>query len=183
MRCRLEDFEQGGYYHVYNHAVDEVELYRESDDYQYYLEKVDQYLNRKDFEVCCWCLMSNHFHFLVYQKSDKIVSSVFNSLNLSYVNHYNSKYKRKGKLYSDRLQHKKIEGGDYLQRLCLYIHLNPVKDGFVKKPEDWEFSDYSRWINHDVRLRNELFFLDKDEYRELVEEQVRSQVNPPGTAS
>ena len=169
MRCRLEDFEHDGYYHVYNHAIDGIELFRESEDYQYYLNKADEYLNKSDYEVCCWCLMTNHYHFLVYQKGMKAISKAFNSLNLSYVNHYNSKYKRKGKLYRDRLQHKKIDGGDYLQRLCLYIHLNPVKDGFVKKPDDWDYSDYSRWINHDVRLRNELFFLDKDQYRELVE--------------
>jgi REP-associated tyrosine transposase len=169
MRCRLEDFEQGGCYHVYNHAVDGLELYREAEDYQYYLMKADKYLNKRDYEICCWCLMSNHFHFLVHQNSEKMVSTAFNSLNLSYVNHYNSKYKRKGKLYSDRLQHKKIEGGDYLLQLCLYIHLNPVKDGFVEKPEDWEYSDYKRWIDQEVRLRDKNFFLDNDQYRELVE--------------
>jgi len=29
----------------------------------------------------------------------------------------------------------------------MYIHANPVKDGLVALPEDWEFSNYLEWIN------------------------------------
>jgi len=165
MRCSLLEFEQGGYYHVYNHAAEGLDLFRDKADYDYYIGKMDKYFDKNMIEICCWCLMSNHFHFLVYQKGEEPVSKAFNSLNLSYVNHYNKKYDRKGKLFRDRLQHKKIEGSSYLLRICLYIHGNPVKDGFVDKASKWGYSDYTRWVtDSNVRLRDEVFELSKAEY-------------------
>ncbi|MCF7920790.1 MAG: transposase [Candidatus Cloacimonetes bacterium] len=171
MRCSLVDFEEGGYYHVYNHAVEGLDLYREKADYEYYVNKMEKYFNKSMIEICNWCLMSNHFHFLVFQKSEEPVSNVFNSLNLSYVNHYNRKYVRKGKLFRDRLQHKRIIGNFYLLNISLYIHGNPVKDGFVGEASKWEYSDYKKWVNgSNVRLRDEIFKLSKEEYAQMVDE-------------
>jgi putative transposase len=31
-----------------------------------------------------------------------------------------------------------------------YIHWNPIKHGYVKKPEDWPFSTFRAWVEMDV---------------------------------
>ncbi|MEM6522019.1 MAG: transposase, partial [Cyanobacteria bacterium P01_C01_bin.70] len=40
-----------------------------------------------------------------------------------------------------------VDSDEYLLNLTRYIHLNPVKDGLVKCPEDWEFSSYHEYVN------------------------------------
>ncbi len=39
-----------------------------------------------------------------------------------------------------------MDSDAYVLRLCVYIHLNPVKAGLVEKPEDWTFSNYLEWV-------------------------------------
>ena len=60
--------------------------------------------------------------------------------------HINFKYKRKGKLFASKLQHKIITQDRYIIQLCRYIHYNPVKANLVSKVEDWEYSNYLEYV-------------------------------------
>ena len=51
-----------------------------------------------------------------------------------------------GKLFANKLQHKRINDERYLAEICPYIHLNPKRAGLVKKLNKWEFSNYPEWI-------------------------------------
>ena len=61
--------------------------------------------------------------------------------------HYNKKYKRYGKLFAGKLQHKQLHTDEYLITLCEYIHFNPKKAGLVNKLSDWQFSNYLEYTN------------------------------------
>jgi putative transposase len=90
--------------------------------------------------------MPNHYHFLVRQEgnfpSGLLAQRVFNS----YSKAYNKKYGHEGTLFSDHYHIKEIEETSHLLHLCRYIHGNPVKDGFVKHPSDWEYSNFNEYI-------------------------------------
>jgi len=58
----------------------------------------------------------------------------------------NKRYKRNGPLFHERFQHKHVYSERYQILLCRYIHVNPLKDGFVKRLEDWAFSNYLEFI-------------------------------------
>jgi hypothetical protein len=38
------------------------------------------------------------------------------------------------------------QNNTHLLHLCHYIHGNPVKDGLVANPADWQYSNYLDWI-------------------------------------
>jgi putative transposase len=146
MRCKKDEFVQGSMFHLYNHSVNEINLFNERDDYLYFLSKMKKKLIPKEVEIFAYCLMPNHYHFCIRQNSETPIYSLINSIAVSYSHHFNSKYKRKGKLFFGKLQHKRIKDEKYLIQLCKYIHFNPVKAGIVKSIEDWEFSNYSEYI-------------------------------------
>ena len=146
MRCKKEEFEKGAVFHIYNHSVREIDLFREKDDYLYFLSKVKDNYDSEKYGIYSYCLMPNHFHFCIRQKSEVPVYSFFNTFITSYAIHYNSKYKRKGKIFAGKLQHKKIEEENYFVGISAYIHLNPVKAGLVDNLSNWEFSNYLEWI-------------------------------------
>lgn len=154
MRCRKEEFIEGAVFHIYNHSVSETDLFREREDYLYLLQKLKKNYNPQEISIYAFCLMPNHFHFCIKQISDKPIYNLFNRIIVSYVHHFNSKYNRKGKLFANKLQHKKIKKDNYLIQLCKYIHYNPVKAGLVAKTGEWEFSNYLEFTNE----RNELIF-------------------------
>jgi putative transposase len=146
MRCKNDEFKCGEYFHLYNRSIDGSLLFPEPDDYLYFLNKFEPKTYKYPASVFAYCLMPNHFHFLMRQDSDEEIYKIFNDLNNSYVNHYNFKYRRKGSLYEGKLNHKHVKNDAYLIVLCQYIHCNPVKAGLVSRLENWKFSNYLEWI-------------------------------------
>ena len=154
MRCKKEEFMKGEYFHLYNRSIDKTLLFKNDEDYQYFLTKIQPKIITYPASVFAYCLMPNHFHFLLRQDNDEPIYKIFNELNNSYVKHYNNKYSRRGHLFQGQLQHKRIKKDNYLISLCQYIHYNPKKAGLVEDLSDWKFSNYLEWVN----LRNGMLF-------------------------
>jgi putative transposase len=163
-------------YHVYNRGNNHQKIFFNHKNYLHFLKKI-----RKEWmpycEILCWCLMSNHFHFMLRATdiSCKEVSSYGGKpmqllarkigLCLSsysqYINHQNNttgslfQQKTKAKCISD---HKllatsssaHISSANYIISCMHYIHQNPWKAGLVNKMEEWIFSSFTDYIG----LRN-----------------------------
>lgn len=59
----MEALETGQYYHIYNHANGDDNLFREAKNYPFFLQKYHQHIS-PIAETIAWCLMPNHFHLL-----------------------------------------------------------------------------------------------------------------------
>ena len=57
------------YYHVFNRAVGKEKLFVKPDNYHYFLHLFDKHICPVA-EVFCYCLLPNHFHFLIATKTD-----------------------------------------------------------------------------------------------------------------
>jgi putative transposase len=147
MRCSKDSFIEGSVFHIYNHSVSEIKLFNEPSDYEYFLQKFKEKANHSICEIYAYCLMPNHFHFCIHQNSDYPVFKIFNSVSTSYAMYYNNKYKRKGKVFAGKLQHKRIRDDKYLIAVCQYIHFNPVKASLVSDISDWKYSNYPEYVN------------------------------------
>lgn len=66
------------YYHIYNHANGDDNLFREEKNYPFFLEKYHQHID-PIAETVAWCLMPNHFHLLVNIRSEKEIVENFSS--------------------------------------------------------------------------------------------------------
>jgi len=146
IRIKQENFIKNGIYHIYNRSVAGELLYRAVEDYRDFLKRFKILTEKYSLSVFSYCLMPNHFHFLIKQNSDKPVNLLFNSLLSGYVQRYNNKYQRAGRLMSNKLQHKAIDSDNYLIYVIRYIHLNPMNAGLVDDLSHWEFSNYLEWI-------------------------------------
>jgi putative transposase len=173
MRVKAVDFASGQYYHIYNHAVPEQSLFRDENDYLACLKLFKRYYNAIDYSILAYCLMPNHYHILIYQKTETPISASFRKLWYCYTCYYNQKYKRRGTLFASKLQHIPIIKQSYLLRLCAYIHLNPLKARLIEHIEDWKWSNYPEWIGvrNGILIDREqikLFFKTVDEYKECI---------------
>ena len=154
MRCPKDFFIKGEYFHIYNRSNDPLLLFREDNDYIWFLNKFKEKIKIYPATVFSYCLMPNHFHFLIRQDSMKPIYRIFNDSLSSYVRHYNSKYRRKGSLMEGHLQHINVKQDKYMVYLCQYIHFNPKKAGIIESLEDWKFSNYLEWVGN---RKEELF--------------------------
>ena len=87
--------------------------------------------------------MPNHFHLLIEQVGDVMISSLMLKLCTSYSKYINKKYKRVGHVVQDKFKAVLIENNPQLMWASAYIHTNAVKDGLVKHPKDYKWSSYN----------------------------------------
>ncbi|MBC7747318.1 MAG: transposase, partial [Methylotenera sp.] len=64
------------YYHIYNHANSDDNLFKEAKNYIFFLEKYHKHID-PIAETIAWCLMPNHFHLLVRIKEEVTLKQDF----------------------------------------------------------------------------------------------------------
>ncbi len=146
MPMRDIKFEKGCYYHLYNRGVNRQSIFVDDDDFIDFLWRIKQYCTAYAVTVIAYCLMPNHFHFLVRQDDDLRAGLVIQNTCNGYAQRFNLRYSRQGALFQGRFRGELVDEDSYLHHLCRYIHGNPVKDGFALKPDLWPYSNYLEWI-------------------------------------
>jgi putative transposase len=135
----------GRYYHLYNRGNNKERLFFFKGNYNYFLEKYFQYLNPY-VDTYCYCLLPNHFHFLIRirdsETNPRKVSNQFRKLFISYAMKINYQEKRMGCLLSKNFRRIEIQNEDYLKRIVLYIHYNPIKHGVFYDISTYYYSTY-----------------------------------------
>lgn len=142
----IKSLEFGKLYHIYNKGVDGINLFKTPGNYEYFLQLYDKHIS-PIAETFAWCLMPNHFHFLVKikfpNKNNETIKpphQYFSNLFNAYSQAYNKMYKRSGVVFQRPFKRKPIDNQSYFINLVLYIHNNPVHHGFVEKAIEWGWS-------------------------------------------
>lgn len=183
MPKRKIEFLQHNYYHIYNRGAGRRMLFTEADNYLYVLRQTKKYCQKFNFAVIAYCLMPNHYHFLIRQDGVVLVSELPKRVFGGYSRVMGRRYDWTGTLFEGRYQAKHVTTDAYVLHLCRYVHANPVKDGLVAAPEDWAYSNYAEWIGtRDGTLVDTAFvrehFPNPAEYAEFVLDYLRANDLP-----
>jgi len=136
------NFHKNTYHHLYNRGVNQNQIFFDRESYLYFLKRMKHYKNKYQIEILSYCLMPNHFHIFVKQKTEKLtISNFISALLNSYVKSINKKYSRSGTLFESKTKSKLITDENYLIWVIKYIIANPVKAKLVSKINDWEYSN------------------------------------------
>ena len=128
------------YYHVYNRAVSKMTIFKDSNDYDFFMCKISLLEKREQMEIVKFCLMPNHFHFILRNNFNaKFISRFMKSLKQSYALHFNHKYNHCGHVFEGPYHNNFIKSEADFERIKKYIDNNPVKAGLVKKVSDWPY--------------------------------------------
>lgn len=102
-------------------------------------EKIIQGLTEekeKLVEFITFCLMPNHFHFLLRQTRNSGISKFMSNFQNSFTRYFNTRHERTGPLFLDQFKAVRIETEEQLLHTSRYIHLNPYSSFVVKDLED-----------------------------------------------
>ena len=139
-------FQQGGYYHLYNRGAGRQVIFCHERNYVYLLRLLKTVAQECSVTVIAYCLLPNHYHWLVRQDGQIPVGKVPARVFGSYSQAFNRAYERTGTLFEGPYKALAVETDAYFVNLCGYIHLNPVHHGLVDDPEAWPYSNYLEWI-------------------------------------
>lgn len=145
MPYRGDIFTQGQYYHLYNRGAGKGLIFANEGNYLYLLRLMEDHARKHGVTMIAYCLMPNHYHFLLRQETETPLSKFMQTLFNAYTQAFNRQQNRVGTLFEGRFKHKRVEKWEYLMTLCRYIHRNPVKAGLAATPEDWAYSNYREW--------------------------------------
>jgi putative transposase len=132
-------------YHIFNRGNNRENLFREERNYEYFLRLYVKYIS-PIANTYAYCLMPNHFHFLVKIKEassrNANPTQQFSNLFNSYAKSINKAYYRTGALFHRPFGRNEVKSDSYYTHLVYYIHVNPLKHGFTKDFRTYPFSSY-----------------------------------------
>lgn len=175
---------ENAFYHVYNRGVEKRNIFLDRDDHLAFFHLLKTALlpatsseqggtlprnRRKKFhdkiDLMAYCLMPNHYHLLLRQKTISGLTEFIRSLSTSYSMYFNKKYLRVGSLFQGVFKATDIREENYLLWVSRYIHRNPPD--FRTYPYS-SYDDYlgkrkTDWLNTNLLLE---FFESKRMSRE-----------------
>lgn len=128
-----------GTYHVGTRGVDGTAIFRSDNDRRFFLRLFADVVERHDWLVYVFCLMTSHYHLVVEALRDEL-SVGFHRLNGVYAQAFNRSYGREGHLFGERFWSGLIETDEELHDTCEYVLANPVRAGLCAEPADWPWS-------------------------------------------
>ena len=133
-------------------------------------------IKKKIVEIICYCLMPNHFHFLLRQIREGGITEFVSKLSNSYTKYLNIKNNRVGPLLQGDFKAVHVDNNEQLLHLSRYINLNPLV-GYVTRDLDfYRWSSYPEYVgNVGNEICNKKIILDqfksKEHYKQFVLDQ------------
>lgn len=199
------------FYHIYNRGVDKRKIFLTKKDYDRFLASLflcnntapaDLKLQGSTLytclqnqqkeslvDICAYCLMPNHFHLLLHEKTEGGISKFMQKLQTAYTMYFNKKNERTGALFQGKFKATIADKENYLKYLISYIHLNPIKiiepewkekglknktkaENFLRK---YKYSSYIDFIGTEKRVESKI--LNSKALPELFENQKDFETN------
>ncbi len=170
------------YYHITARGNNKNNVFKESNDYFFYLNLIRKYKKKNPFDIYHYCLMSNHVHFLVKTRDAFGFSSFMKNISLAYCYYFKSKYGWTGHFWQGRYDSQSVGKDKYFLQCGKYIELNPVRAKIVEDPKDYSYSSYSYYAegkDNDI-ITEDFFYKDlgnsnkerQKEYRNILIDEI-----------
>ena len=112
------------------------------EDYQFYLDWLQEYSRDTGCFVHAYVLMGNHVHLLLTPLNADSGGALMKRLGQRYVQYINRTYQRSGTLWEGRFRSCIAQQEEYLLVCQRYIEMNPVRAGLVEHPGDYRWSSF-----------------------------------------
>lgn len=183
---RKTPFAEKEHYHIYSRGVEKRKIFLNIKDYDRFMAllyimnqdapfRMDNFLRRKIklrdifnekrernlVSILGYCLMPNHFHFILHEKTEGGISKFMGKLLTAYSMFFNTKYNRSGPLFTHPFRSEHIKNESQYLYIFSYVHLNPIsildkkwkENGIKSKKQaeaflkEYQFSSYQDFIS------------------------------------
>ncbi|MCK4312234.1 MAG: transposase [Candidatus Cloacimonetes bacterium] len=176
MRTRYKVIDDEGYYFITSSIVEMIPAFTNEKYFQILIDSLKFCQKEKGLKIFFYVLLDNHFHLIT---SGKELSNIMSSLKrhtaqeiiqqlkldrkewlLNQFYYFKKKYKKESKyqIWQEGFHPQFMSSNEILNQKIEYIHYNPVKRGFVNKPECWKYSSACNkdWEGNEIIKLDEL---------------------------
>jgi len=133
---------RGLVFHVMNRAAKRVRLFDSEDDYLAFVRLIAQVQSVIPLPILAYCVMPNHFHFIVRPSQDDELSAFMHRMTSIHARRWNVWRKTVGigAVYQSRFKAFPVQTDHHFLVVCRYVEQNPLRAGLVSRAEDWDWS-------------------------------------------
>jgi len=126
----------------------------------------------KGLGILGYVIMPTHLHLLTFNSAEKLLSGIMRDFkaftskklrkqleedgNENFIRIFSkaarSLHKQEFKIWQDGFHPVALFSEKWFAEKMDYIHMNPVRKGFVELPEHWKYSSARNWITNDHRI-------------------------------
>ncbi len=146
-------------FHIYNQGNRKQRIFFDDSNYELFQELTKRFVH-PHCDILAYCLMPNHFHFLINASPKSVekiqlgsieltvLSNSFRLLLSNYAQIVNRERDESGSLFRQKTKAKWLDHTEekYAITCFNYVHMNPVTSGLVKNPEDWKYSSCKAYV-------------------------------------
>ena len=123
--------EPGLVYHALNRGNGRRTLFFKDEDYRAFERVLHEAHARTPVRLLAYCLMPNHWHFVLWPERPRELSRFLGWLTLTHAQRWHAHYHNAGSghLYQGRFKSFPIQEDDHLLTVCRYVERNALRAG------------------------------------------------------
>jgi putative transposase len=126
-----------------NRGNGRAEVFHKSQDYEAFFSLLSAAKARHPVKLFGFCLMPNHFHFVLEPAHQTALSQFRQWLLTSHVGRYHKRYGGSGHIWQGRFKSFPVQR-EHLITVLRYVLENPVRAGLSGSAKEWKWSSLQR---------------------------------------
>jgi putative transposase len=136
-------------FHVLNRGVGRMRLFLKDADFEAFERTISQTLQTRPMRILAYCLMSNHWHMVLWPKHEGDLAAFMQKLTITHVRNWQENRRRVGygHLYQGRYKSFPVEADDYFYQVTRYVERNALRANLVRRAQDWRWNSLWRRVH------------------------------------
>ena len=134
-------------YHVWNRANARMTIFKKDKDYEAFERIIVDAQQRTEMRIVSYCLMPNHWHFVLWPVNDGDLSNFTGWMTLTHTQRWHAHRGTTGwgHLYQGRFKSFPVQDDEHFYTMCRYVERNALRANLVERAEDWRWGSLYRW--------------------------------------
>lgn len=139
----------GMVFHVLNRGVGRMRLFLKAADFAAFERTIEKTLESCPMRICAYCLMSNHWHLVLWPERDGEMAAFLQKLTITHVRNWQENRRRVGygHLYQGRYKSFPVESDDHFYQVVRYVERNALRANLVAQADEWRWCSLWRRVH------------------------------------
>jgi putative transposase len=136
----------GMVFHVLNRGIARMQVFEKTGDYEAFERTLAETLQETPMRICAYCILPNHWHFLLWPEHDGDLAKFMQRLTITHVRRWQEHrhYVGLGHVYQGRYKSFPVEEDGHFLAVARYVERNALRANFVERAEQWRWSSLWR---------------------------------------
>ena len=137
------------WYFITGCTLDRARFFKKMEAMKAWLDTYQELLDELHFISGAWVMLDNHYHILIQPKNATDIGRFVGRLHGKTARELNEKEEQPNRKIWYRFWNVRLQSEKQFWMRMNAIHYNPVKHGYVTKPQEWFFSSYRPYFESD----------------------------------